>query len=166
MGMGGRIAEDIVFHEITTGASADIKQATRIARKMVCDWGMSPLGPIAYGENQDHIFLGREISRSQNYSEETARAIDVQIRAIVDAQYERATKIITEHRAALDKIAESLLQYETIEANTYGNPPVWEIRSPIVLGAPRRTPPRTRPRKPRGKPEGARPPTATRPATA
>ncbi len=135
MGMGGRIAEDLVFHEITTGAAGDIKHVTRIARKMVCDWGMSPLGPIAYGENQDHIFLGREISRSQNYSEETARAIDAQIRAIVDAQYERATKIITEHRAALDKIAEALLQFETIEGKhvmeiiQFG-----EIRSPIVLG--------------------------------
>ncbi len=155
MGMGGRIAEDIVFHEITTGASADIKQATRIARKMVCDWGMSPLGPIAYGENQDHIFLGREISRSQNYSEETARAIDVQIRAIVDAQYERATKIITEHRAALDKIAESLLQYETIEGKhvmeilQFG-----EIRSPIVLGPKADAPKDKAPEAPAAKPEG------------
>ena len=133
--MGGRIAEAMIFKDVTTGASADIKQATRIARKMVCDWGMSPLGPIAYGENQDHIFLGREISRSQNYSEETARAIDAEIRAIVDTQYERATQIMTEHRETLDKIAQALLQYETIEGRhvmellQFG-----EIRSPIVLG--------------------------------
>ncbi|HNX04980.1 MAG TPA: cell division protein FtsH, partial [Opitutales bacterium] len=135
MAMGGRIAESLFFKEITTGASSDIKQATRIARKMVCDWGMSPLGPIAYGENQDHIFLGREISRNQNYSEETARAIDNQIRAIVDTQYARATKIIEEHRSAMEKIAESLLQYETIEGKhvmeivEFG-----EMRSPVVLG--------------------------------
>jgi cell division protease FtsH len=113
--MGGRVAEELVFGEITTGASADIKQATATARKMVCDWGMSPLGPIAYGENQDHIFLGREISRSQNYSEQTALKIDSEILSIVDREYDRAMGILRERRGLLDKLSEALLQYETIE---------------------------------------------------
>jgi cell division protease FtsH len=135
MAMGGRIAESMIFKEITTGASSDIKHATRIARRMVCDWGMSPLGPIAFGENQDHIFLGREIARNQNYSEETAQAIDKQVSTIVETQFTRASKLIEEHRAALEKIAENLIQYETLEGKhvmeilEFG-----EIRSPIVLG--------------------------------
>ena len=82
---------------------------------MVCDWGMSELGPIAYGENSDTVFLGREISRSENFSEATAQKIDAEVRKIVDEQYARATAILKERRAALDGIAEALLQYETIE---------------------------------------------------
>ncbi|MDR0595439.1 MAG: ATP-dependent zinc metalloprotease FtsH [Puniceicoccales bacterium] len=113
--MGGRVAEELVFGEITTGASCDIKQATKTARKMVCDWGMSPLGPVAYGENQDHIFLGREISRSQNYSEQTALKIDGEILSIVETEYKRARDILKERKALLDKLSEALLQYETIE---------------------------------------------------
>jgi cell division protease FtsH len=113
--MGGRVAEEIVFGEITTGASADIKSATQIARKMVCDWGMSVLGPITYGENQDHIFLGRDISRSQNYSELTAQKIDQEVIAFVEEEHKRATKILTEKRKMLDKLAEALLKHETID---------------------------------------------------
>ncbi|MDR1890568.1 MAG: ATP-dependent zinc metalloprotease FtsH [Puniceicoccales bacterium] len=113
--MGGRVAEEIVFSEMTNGASADIKSATKIARKMVCDWGMSPLGPVAYGENQDHIFLGREISRSQNYSELTAQKIDSEVVALVEAGYRRAFKILQEKRTILDKLAEALLKYETVD---------------------------------------------------
>ncbi|MDR1413472.1 MAG: ATP-dependent zinc metalloprotease FtsH [Puniceicoccales bacterium] len=113
--MGGRVAEELVFSEITTGAVADIKQATKIARKMVCDWGMSPLGPIAYGENRDHIFLGRDISRSQNYSELTAQKIDAEVLAFVETEYGRATKILKKNRKILDKLAEALLKYETID---------------------------------------------------
>jgi cell division protease FtsH len=113
--MGGRVAEELVFGEITTGAACDIKQATKTARKMVCDWGMSPLGPVAYGENQDHIFLGREISRSQNYSEQTALKIDSEILSIVDLEYKRAKDILVEKKNLLDKLSEALLQYETLE---------------------------------------------------
>ncbi len=136
--MGGRIAEDIVFGDVTSGAASDIKGATKIARHMVCDWGMSPLGPIAYGENQDHIFLGREISRDQNYSEHTAREIDAAIRKIVDEQYSRAREIIIKHRDALDKLAELLLKHETLEGKhvqeilDHG-----DIQSPVVV-APQR----------------------------
>jgi cell division protease FtsH len=85
---------------------------------MVCDWGMSPLGPVAYGENQDHIFLGREISRSQNYSEQTALKIDSEILSIVDAEYKRAQDILLERRAMLDKLFDALLQHETIEGSS------------------------------------------------
>lgn len=113
--MGGRIAEDIVFGDVTSGASGDIKQATKIARHMVCDWGMSDLGPIALGENQDTVFLGRDINRSQNYSPETAEKIDRAIRQMVDEQYQRAKKVLEDNREALDKMAEALLEHETIE---------------------------------------------------
>lgn len=113
--MGGRIAEELVLEEITSGASGDIKMATKLARKMVCDWGMSELGPIAYGDNQDHVFLGREISRDQNYSEDTAQAIDRSIRLIVETQYKRCREIIVEHMENLHTLAAALLEYETVE---------------------------------------------------
>src|SRR5277367_2448987 len=114
-GLGGRIAEELVLGDISSGASGDIKQITAIARQMVCDWGMSPLGPIAYGDNSDTVFLGREITRSENVSEETARRIDGEIQRIISEQYERAKKIVSDRRSALDKIAEALLEHETIE---------------------------------------------------
>lgn len=82
---------------------------------MVCDWGMSALGPVAYGDNQDHVFLGKEIARDQNYSEETALRIDAEIRGIVDEQYKRATKILTDNDDALETLAQSLLEFETLE---------------------------------------------------
>ncbi len=114
--MAGRIGEEIETKDFSNGASGDIKQATKLARHMVCDWGMSELGPVAYGENQDNIFLGREINRTQNFSEATAEKIDGAIQKIITAQFERAKRIIEEHRDALRKIAEALLEYETIEA--------------------------------------------------
>lgn len=116
--MGGRVAEEITFGEITTGASCDIKQATKTARRMVCDWGMSVLGPVTYGENQDHIFLGREISRSQNYSETTATKIDSETLKIVETQYKRAQQILNDKRPILEKLAQALLKYETIEGKS------------------------------------------------
>jgi cell division protease FtsH len=133
MGLGGRIAEELVMGDISSGAAGDIKQVTKIARHMVCDWGMSPLGMIAYGESSDTVFLGREITRSQTYSEETARKIDNEVFRIVDDQYKRATEIIVSRRDVLDKIAAALLEFETIEGKhvlevlQFG-----EIRSPIV----------------------------------
>ena len=116
MAMGGRLGEEIETGDFSNGASGDIKMATKTARHMVCDWGMGDLGPVALGENQEHMFLAREITRTQNYSEETARKIDENIRKIINAQYERAKKIIEERRDALKLIADSLLEYETIEA--------------------------------------------------
>ncbi|MDX2109632.1 MAG: ATP-dependent zinc metalloprotease FtsH [Verrucomicrobiota bacterium] len=114
-GMGGRVAEELVLKDVTSGASSDIRMVTKIARHMVCDWGMSELGPVAYGENQDHIFLGKEITRTQNYSEETARKIDSAILHIVDAQYARARTILLEHMDALEIVTQALLEHETIE---------------------------------------------------
>lgn len=130
---GGRIAEEVALGDITSGASGDIEQATKLARHMVCNWGMSPLGPVAYGDNQDTVFLGREITRSHNVSDETARLIDAEVKKLVDQEYDRAKSIILEHRVALDKITDALLQYETIDGKhvqeilEFG-----EIRSPIV----------------------------------
>jgi cell division protease FtsH len=118
MALGGRAAEEIVFNEITSGASDDIKRATRIARAMVCELGMSEkLGPIAYGENEENVFLGREMAtRREDYSEETAREIDKEIRSIVDVEYVRARKVIQDRRAELDRLAHALLERETLDA--------------------------------------------------
>jgi cell division protease FtsH len=137
MGLGGRIAEELVLGDISSGAAGDIKQITKIARAMVCDWGMSPLGPVAYGDHHDTVFLGREITRNENISEDTARKIDAEIHRIIDEQYKRATDIISTHRSALDKIAEALLEHETIDGKhvleilQFG-----EIRSPIIAALP------------------------------
>ena len=130
--MGGRVSEEVVFDDITSGASQDIKMATEIARHMVCDWGMSDMGPVAYGENQDHIFLGKEITRDQNYSEKTAQHIDSEIYKIIEAQHRRSTELITEHREVLEKIAQALLEYETLEGkHVYEIIEFGEIRSPV-----------------------------------
>ncbi len=113
--LGGRAAEDVIFKEITNGAASDIAHVTKIARKMICDWGMGELGPLALGENQEHIFLGREIARDKHYSEQTAQKIDEEVKGIVDAAYARATEIIADKRTALDLMAEALIEFETIE---------------------------------------------------
>ncbi len=113
--MGGRIAEEIKFNEQTSGASSDIRVATKMARRMVCDWGMSRMGPLAFGENQEHIFLGKEIAREQNYSERTAQQIDDAISEIVQEQYKRAQTILKEKENCLEILAQALLQYETLE---------------------------------------------------
>ncbi len=113
--MAGRIGEKVVTGDISNGASSDIKQATRIARQMVCDWGMSDLGPVAWGENSDTVFLGREIARSQSHSDETARRIDAAVSGIITEQYDRAAKVLAEHAEAHRKIAEALLEHETLD---------------------------------------------------
>jgi len=133
MAMGGRIAEELVTGDFSSGAYGDIKQATKIARAMVCDYGMSDLGPVAMGENQDTVFLGRDITRSQHISEDTARKIDLEVSRMIDQQYVRAKEIITARREALDKIGLALIEHETIEGKhvkeilEFG-----ELRSPIV----------------------------------
>ncbi|MEK9772371.1 MAG: ATP-dependent zinc metalloprotease FtsH [Opitutae bacterium] len=113
--MGGRAAEEIEIGDVTSGAAGDIRMATNIARSMVCDWGMSDLGMISFGDKQDQVFLGKELSRAQNYSEETARKIDSAIKNIIDQQYERAKQILLENIDALRASANALLEYETIE---------------------------------------------------
>jgi cell division protease FtsH len=115
MAFGGRIAEDQAMGEITTGAANDIQQATDLARRMVCEFGMSEkLGPVTYTDEEEHLFLGREIARTRSHSEETARLIDSEIRRLVEEAYARARDIITHNREKLEAIAEALLKYETI----------------------------------------------------
>jgi cell division protease FtsH len=115
--MGGRIAEELTFGEITTGAGNDIERATEISRKMVCEWGMSPLlGPLAYGQREEQIFLGREINRHKDYSEHTAEQIDAEIKRIVDENYQRAKNILSENSGKLEALASALLDYEALDA--------------------------------------------------
>ena len=118
MALGGRVAEEIVFEEVTTGAQDDIKRATRLARAMVCELGMSEkLGPIAYGENEESVFLGREMAtRREDYSEETARMIDAEVRRIVETQHDIARRVVRENREKLDRLAQALLERETLDA--------------------------------------------------
>ncbi|WP_269541467.1 ATP-dependent zinc metalloprotease FtsH [Cerasicoccus fimbriatus] len=131
--MAGRIGEELETGDFSSGASSDIKQATRAARTMVCDLGMSDLGPIALGENQEHIFLAKEITRNQDYSEETARRIDSEMQKILTSQYKRAEQIIEEHRKALEGIAEALLEYETIDGkHVHEILEFGELRSPVI----------------------------------
>ena len=115
--MGGRVAEEIIFGEdkVTTGASSDIEQATQRARAMVMRAGLSKeLGPVAYGANEEEVFLGRSVARTQNMSEETAKKVDSEIRKIVEKGYERARKVLTEKIDDLHKLAKALLTYETL----------------------------------------------------
>ncbi len=118
--MGGRVAEELTFgkENITSGASSDIEQATKLARAMVTQWGFSDeLGQVAYGENQQEVFLGHSVSQSKNVSEATAQTIDKEVRRLIDHAYERARSIITEHYDAFVTIAEGLLEYETLSGD-------------------------------------------------
>ncbi|HTN52687.1 MAG TPA: ATP-dependent zinc metalloprotease FtsH [Anaeromyxobacter sp.] len=115
--MGGRIAEEITFGQKTTGAGNDIEVATGLARSMVCEWGMSEkMGPLALGKKEGEVFLGREMTTAQAYSEQTARDIDAEVHRIVTEQYERARKVLLENQAMLNKIADALIEYETLDA--------------------------------------------------
>ncbi|MEK7450203.1 MAG: ATP-dependent zinc metalloprotease FtsH, partial [Planctomycetota bacterium] len=113
----GRVAEEIFCKDISSGAQSDIKHATELARKMVCEWGMSDkLGPISYTDTEEHLFLGREISRTKPHSESTALAIDQEIRNILINSYEEAKKIITDNKETCDRLAQALLKYELLNA--------------------------------------------------
>ncbi len=115
--MGGRAAEEIFLDHMTTGAGNDIERATDVARKMVCEWGMSEeLGPLTFGQKEEQIFLGKEFARHKDYSEETAKQIDSEIRRIVTENYEKARKIIEDHQETVTRIAEALLERETLDA--------------------------------------------------
>jgi cell division protease FtsH len=115
--MAGRIAEERYMHHMTTGAGNDIERATEMARKMVCEWGMSELGPLSYGKKEEQIFLGREIAQHRDYSEETAIRIDEQVKKLVQGGYDTAVKIIEAHSDALVRIAEALLEREILDGN-------------------------------------------------
>src|SRR5213596_3357953 len=115
--MGGRSAEEIFLGHITTGAGNDIERSTDIARNMVCEWGMSELGPLAFGKKDEAIFLGREIAQHRDYSEDTAIQIDKEVKRIVNGGYERAKKTLSSNRDVLERIAQALLEREVIDAN-------------------------------------------------
>ena len=137
--MGGRTAEELFLGHLTTGAGNDIERATEIARNMVCEWGMSNLGPLAYGKKEEAIFLGREITQHRDYSEDTAIQIDKEVKLIVNAAYERAKQILTTNRETLENVAQALLVREVIDAN--------EVKL-IMEGKPLPEKPRTPPTPP------------------
>ncbi len=135
--MGGRVAEEICLEQMTTGAGNDIERATEMARKMVCEWGMSEkMGPLTYGSKEQQVFLGME-SKQKHFSEETANSIDQEVRALVMGGYEKAQEIITDHRDSLEKMAIALLDRETLTGSEIKEiidgkvPPVGGIKTKV-----------------------------------
>jgi len=115
--LGGRLAEEIVLKDVSVGAANDLERATNIARKMVCEWGMSELlGPISFGQRSENVFLGRDFAWHTEYSEETACKIDDEVRRIITDCYDRARKLVEDNRATLDRVARALLKYEVLDA--------------------------------------------------
>jgi cell division protease FtsH len=165
--MGGRIAEEIIFGQQTTGAGNDIEVATDLARKMVCEWGMSEkLGPLAFGKKEEQIFLGRELDRHQDYSQQTAIEIDTEVRRLVLENYERAKQVLLANLDKLKAIAEALLEFETIDTadiDALMNGGKIERKPPTPPPTPERTPvatatkprPSLFPRPPKEEPEPA-----------
>src|SRR2546428_601593 len=148
--MGGRLAEELFLGTMTTGAGNDIEQATDLARKMVCLFGMSSLGPLTFGKQEEQIFIGREIAQHRDYSEHTAVAIDDEVRKFIMQGYERAKSILTENRNALVRIAEALLERESLDAT--------EIKM-LIAGQSleeRRTPPKHEPKSEKPTPAPAK----------
>ena len=137
--MGGRSAEEIFLGHITTGAGNDIERATEIARNMVCEWGMSELGPLAFGKKDEAIFLGREINQHRDYSEDTAIQIDKEVKRLVSGGYDSAKQILSNNRETLERIAQALLEREIIDAN--------EVKM-LMEGKPLPDKPRTPPTSP------------------
>jgi cell division protease FtsH len=115
--MGGRIAEELFLNVLSTGAGNDIERATEMARKMVCEWGMSDLGPMTFGKKEEQIFLGREIAQHRDYSEDTAIKIDQEVRKLVNAGYATAKQVISDNRDVLERIARALIEREVLDAN-------------------------------------------------
>ena len=123
--LGGRVAEELVFNQLTTGAGSDIEQATNIARQMVTRYGMSEkLGPRTFGKREEMVFLGREISEQRDYSDKIAETIDSEVHDIIDSAYNMATEVIRDHMPKLEQLAEYLIEYETIEVDELNN--LWE----------------------------------------
>jgi cell division protease FtsH len=115
--MGGRIAEELTTGNVTTGAGNDLERATELARRMVCEWGMSDaMGPLTFGKKEEQIFLGREIAQHQDYSEDTALKIDAEVKRFVMDSYTRATEVLQTHKKALLDIADALLAREVLDA--------------------------------------------------
>ncbi|MDD3759225.1 MAG: ATP-dependent zinc metalloprotease FtsH [Acidithiobacillus sp.] len=114
--MGGRIAEEVFLNQMTTGAGNDIERATDLARKMVTQWGMSTIGPMVIGEKEEEMFLGREISKHSNVSERTAQTVDEEVRGIIQERYQVARKLIEDNRDIVERMAQALLKFETLDA--------------------------------------------------
>ena len=132
--MGGRVAEEIVFGDVTNGASSDIRHATSIARKMVCEWGMSEkMGMVEYGAHEEHVFLGRDFGKNRDYSEATAQEIDREVRLLCDNAYVRAKELLVANRSVLEYIARALLEFETLDGS--------QIRDIIKYGEMKNPPP-------------------------
>jgi cell division protease FtsH len=141
MTAAGRIAEELFTHDVSTGAAMDIRQMTRLSRKMVCEWGMSDkLGMVEYGQHEDHVFLARDLSQGREYSEQTAQEIDREVRKLIDDATARATELVMKHRDKVEIIAKALLEFETLDGK--------QIREIIETGRmetpPPAVPPRTR----------------------
>lgn len=131
--LGGRVAEELVLNQMTTGAGNDLERATELARKMVCDWGMSgELGPLTFGKKEEQIFLGREIAQHRDYSEETARKIDLEVKRLVLDAYQRAQTLLKENLEVLHRLAQFLLERETLDGDTIDR----IIQGKEVLGTP------------------------------
>ncbi len=151
--MGGRCAEEIFLSHLTTGAGNDIERATEIARQMVCDWGMSDLGPLAFGKKDEQIFLGREIAQHRDYSEDTAIAIDREVKKIVTGAYQRARHILEVNRDAVERVSMALLVREVLDANEIN----LLIAGKPLPERPAPTPPPGAPPVPAKEPQVARP---------
>jgi len=148
--VGGRIAEEITLGSITTGAGNDLERATDLARKMVCEWGMSEsMGPLTFGKKEEQIFLGREIAQHQDYSEDTALKIDHEVKRFVTEAYTRAQTILTEHKTQLVDMAEALLQRETLDAEQVRRIVAGEALDDVAPSTPPATP--AAPREPKAK---------------
>ncbi len=134
---GGRVAEELVFDEMNTGASSDIQRATDIARRMVCEWGMSDkLGPVHYNTKEEHVFLGRELGKPREHSEAIQEKIDQEVKSILDSRYEVAKKIVSEHMDTLHALAKAVLEKETLDADDIERIVCGETLSPGPQGGP------------------------------
>jgi cell division protease FtsH len=167
--MGGRVAEELVFgrNKVTAGAASDIEQATKIARHMVTQWGMSDeLGPVGYSENQQEIFLGHSVTQSKNVSEATAQTIDREIRRIVEEGHSLARSTLAENRHHLDRIAQGLLEHETLSGDDITaimrGEPLANVRRDDYAGS--GTTPGKRSSVPTTRPSGGEPPAGIEPS--
>jgi cell division protease FtsH len=149
MTMAGRIAEELVVDDISSGAASDIQQATAMAKAMIMHWGMSEkLGNVLYGEAQEYVFLGRDMMRTKDYSEQTAQQIDDEVKRIIDEAYRTAKELIDTHRDKLEMIANALLEFETLDGSQVEDivrtgkftPPQKPTDTGPMMGAPAGTP--------------------------
>jgi cell division protease FtsH len=133
--MGGRVAEEVFLNQMTTGAGNDIERATDLARRMVTQWGMSGIGPMVIGEKEEEVFIGREMTKHSNISEQTAMTVDGEIRNIIRERYDVARKLIEENRDKVEAMTQALLKYETLDSNQISDIMAGRDPRPPVDGA-------------------------------